>query len=76
MFDVAHVHRMKREALRGLLKRLEFYQLQKSVWIYPYHCKDEIDLLRSFFGFTHDELRLIVAEDIGASAHVRKVFHI
>jgi DNA-binding transcriptional regulator PaaX len=76
IFDVAQAHRMKREALRGLLKRFEFYQLQKSVWIYPYHCRDEIDLLQSFFGFTHDELRLIVAEDIGVSTHVRKMFHV
>lgn len=76
MFDIAHIHRIKREALRGFLKRLEFRQLQKSVWVSPYNCRDEINLLRSFFGFTHDEFRLIVAEDISESIHLRKIFHI
>ncbi len=64
IFDIKHEHRMKREALRGKLKQLNFYQLQKSVWIYPYSCRGEIDLLRKFFGLDKDELRLITAQKI------------
>jgi len=76
MFDIPHRNRFVREALRGALKQLGFHLLQKSVWIHPFACKDEIDLLRSFFGLTLDELRLVVAQDIGESTNLKKVFHL
>ena len=74
IFDIIQPQRIKREALRGLLKQLELYPLQKSVWIHPYDCKDEVKLLRSFFGLSEDELRIILAKDIGNDLGVRKYF--
>lgn len=75
MFDIEEQHRIKREALRGILKQLQLHQLQKSVWIHPFDCKDEVDLLRDFFGFTSQEVKLIVAENIGKDEQpLRKVF--
>ncbi|MCH8986944.1 hypothetical protein IIA94_02120 [Patescibacteria group bacterium] len=65
LFDVEEAHRIKRNSLRGLLRGLELYQLQKSVWIHPYNCKDEIDLLREFFGLSQQELKLVVVDDLG-----------
>lgn len=76
MFDVPHEHRLKREALRGFLKRLEFYQLQKSVWVCPYDCRDQVNLLRDFFGFNKKELRLIVTRDIEHDKDLRRVFNL
>jgi len=38
-----------REALRYHIKDLGFYQFQKSVWIYPYPCEDEIIFIADFF---------------------------
>ena len=49
IFDVLDKQKLKREALRGKIKELGLYQIQKSVWIYPYDFKNEMDLLRSFF---------------------------
>lgn len=66
IFDIAELKKIHREAFRGKLKELGFCQLQKSVWIYPYDCRAEIDLLRDFFGLNREELRLIVAEDVGS----------
>ena len=74
VFDIAHKQRIKREALRGFLKRLDLHPLQKSVWVYPYDCRDEINLLKSFFGFSSEELRLVVAEDIGDDRGLKKLF--
>jgi DNA-binding transcriptional regulator PaaX len=74
IFDIAHNHRAKREALRGLIKRLGLYQLQKSVWAYPHDCTDEIELLRDFFGLSENELRVVVAENIGDDIFLRKKF--
>jgi len=76
IFDIAQLKKIYREALRGKLKELGFYPLQKSVWIYPFDCRDEIELLREFFGLTQKELRLIEAENIGPDEHLKKFFKI
>jgi hypothetical protein len=59
IFDIKESQKLKREALRGRLKELGFYQIQKSVWVYPYNFQKEIGLLRSFFGLTCDEMTVI-----------------
>lgn len=59
LFDIPDSTRIKREALRGKLKQLGFHIFQKSVWIYPYDCRKEIDLLREFFGLKPIQLALI-----------------
>ncbi len=74
IFDIAQLKKLHREAFRGKLKELGFYPLQKSVWIYPFECKDEIELLKDFFGLNDKELRLIVAEKIGPDDWFKKHF--
>lgn len=76
IFDIPHDHRAKREALRGLIKRLGLYPLQKSVWIYPYDCCDEIELLKDFFGLSEHELRIVLAENIGSDLFLRERFNL
>jgi len=76
IFDIAHESRVKREAFRGFLIRLGFYKLQKSVWICPYDCLSEIELLRDFFDFSLQELRLIEAASIGNDLAIKKIFNI
>ena len=63
MFDIPIKFNKARGALRSKLKYLGFYQLQKSVWAYPYPCEDEILFLANIFQiepfieiFTADEL--------------------
>lgn len=48
-FDIPHASKRAREAFRKKLHELRFYPLQKSVFITPYHCEDEIDFLASLF---------------------------
>jgi len=74
IFDIKDEHRIKREALRGKLKELDFCQLQKSVWIHPYNCSGEVDLLRRFFGLGKDELRVILAQKIEDDKEIREVY--
>ncbi|MCX6763418.1 MAG: hypothetical protein NTZ97_01650 [Candidatus Moranbacteria bacterium] len=64
IFDIKNKERMKREALRGKIKELGLFQLQKSVWAYPYNFTNEIKLLRSFFGLTEAEMQVIIASYI------------
>jgi len=76
VFDISELKKLYRDAFRGKLKELGFYPLQKSVWICPFDCRDEIELLREFFGLKEKELRLIVAESIGNDKWLRKIFQI
>lgn len=76
IFDIAQLKKAYREAFRGKLKELGFYQLQKSVWVHPHDCASEIDVLKEFFGLSDNELRLIVAEEIGDNGKMREIFKI
>lgn len=76
IFDISQMKKIYRELLRGKLKELGFYLLQKSVWIQAFDCRDEIEVLRNFFGLNHKEIRLIIAENIGPDDHLREFFKI
>lgn len=73
-FDIAQLKKIYREALRGKLKEMGFQMFQKSAWIFPYDCKKEIILLKSFFGLNDKEVKLIVAESIGNDKEYRDFF--
>ncbi|HAV11225.1 MAG TPA: hypothetical protein DCX32_01645 [Candidatus Moranbacteria bacterium] len=52
MFDIPtrpKVYNNARNALREKVKELGFHQLQKSAWIYPYECEDEILFLAEIY---------------------------
>jgi len=74
IFDIPDKYRVKREAFRGKLRELGFYRLQKSVWVHPYNCRDEIELLRNFFGLDKKELCVIIADAIENSDFIKKGF--
>jgi len=74
LFDIAEIKRTHREALRGKLKELGFQLFQKSAWIIPYECKDEVDLLKSFFGLSGKEIKLIVAQNIDGEEKFKEIF--
>jgi len=76
IFDIAQIKRIYREAFRGKLKELEFYPLQKSVWIHPFDSETEIELLKDFFGLSEKEVRLVIAERIGDDQKLKKFFKI
>ncbi|MBU3942504.1 hypothetical protein KKA24_00810 [Patescibacteria group bacterium] len=76
MFDIVQLKTFYRNVFRSKLKEMGFIQLQKSVWICPYKCKDEIDLLKDFLGLNDKEIRLVVCSDIGDESQLRKKFKI
>ena len=49
MFDVPESRKSIRDALRSKLMDLGFFQFQKSVWIYPFPCENEIDFISEVF---------------------------
>lgn len=49
LYDIPEKKKKAREAFRKKLKELGFFELQKSVFIYPFPCKEEIDFVVEFF---------------------------
>jgi len=74
IFDIRDKQKIKREALRGKIKELGMFQLQKSVWVYPYDFSKEIKILREFFGLTKDEMKIIVADVIEDDGKLKEFF--
>lgn len=68
-YDIPGDKNAAREALRSTLKRLNFYQLQKSVYLYPYPCQDVVDFLRELYNIGEDVTILTVGRLEGADAY-------
>lgn len=49
IFDIPERYKKGRDALTRKLKEMEIYPLQKSVFICPFECKDEVDFVSEFF---------------------------
>lgn len=50
IFDIPEYKRKERVALRIKLKDLGFFQCQKSAWIYPFSCEEEIEFAKDTLG--------------------------
>ncbi len=59
LYDVPHQRRQLRDVFRQTLKNLGFYQLQESVWLYPYSCEPQITFLREYYDVGNDVLYLV-----------------
>lgn len=73
VFDVPEKLRQGRDALREKLRRLGFRELQKSVFVFPYDCRDEIEFLVEFFAL-RKYVRYGVLELIDNDLHLQKEF--
>ncbi len=49
LYDIPEKNKIGREAFRHKIKELGFYEWQKSVFIYPFPCRDEIDFVIEVF---------------------------
>jgi DNA-binding transcriptional regulator PaaX len=64
-----------REALRRKIKKLKFFQLQKSVWVQPYECEDEILFVAEAYQVQR-YVEIITAEKILHEKKLKKIFKI
>ena len=64
VFDIPEEKRVGRDALRKKLKILGFYSLQKSVFIYPFQCEREIEILGDYFNVS-EYIELFLTRSIG-----------
>lgn len=77
LFDIPASRRNVRDALRFYLRRLGFMQYQKSVWVHPAPCKEEIAFLRDYFSL-RSGVRVISARSEGVedATRIKTFFHL
>ena len=75
IFDIPEKKRESRDVLRNILKKLGFFELQKSVFVYPYPCQDEMDYVIEFFDLRL-YVRIITATKLDNELHLKKIFNL
>lgn len=72
-FDIPHEKKLARDILRDKLKDLDFIKIQKSIYLYPFECEDEIEFIRSVYE-VRPFVSYIVAEKIENEEYLKKIF--
>lgn len=76
IFDIEHDRRKTRNAIRNAAKRIGMVQLQKSIWLYPFDISEELKFLGKMFLIDENNVRVILAKDIGDDRQYRKYFKV
>lgn len=58
IYDINKLKRSAQDSFRRVLKQINFFPLQKSVYLTPYKCIDEIEYLREYFNIGQEVLLL------------------
>lgn len=75
IFDIPERQKKIRDAFRQHLKRLEFYELQKSVFVHPYPCSDEVEFLIELHQ-VRPYVRQLEVGRIDNELHLMQKFHL
>lgn len=51
-YDIPNIKNKERDYFRNVLKRMDFWQIQKSMWILPYECKEEVAVIALSLGLS------------------------
>ncbi|MBI2062549.1 MAG: CRISPR-associated endonuclease Cas2 [Candidatus Yanofskybacteria bacterium] len=76
IFDIPQELHQKRNRFRAKLKTLGFYMIQKSVFVFPYPCEDEVARYCGQLK-VNDYINILTAEKLGYVDHeVRKFYNL
>ena len=75
IFDIPEYLKQGRNALASKLKQLGFYPLQKSVFIYPYDCQNEVDFITEIFDL-RPYVRFILAKKTDIDLDLKNKFNL
>lgn len=62
IYDISRIKKSSRESFRRILKRMNFLQLQESVYLTPYKCNQEIDYMREYFNLGEEVIFMEVSK--------------
>lgn len=78
IFDIPtkpKIYHQAREALRHKIKELGFHQLQRSVWIHPYPCEDEILFVAELFN-VQKYIEILTVEKLLHEHNLKRIFRL
>lgn len=73
IYDIANLKKPQRERFRDMLQKLHFFRLQKSVYLTPFVCEEEIEYLRQIFGIDK-EVQILKISGIDYEKEYEKYF--
>ncbi|MDP3935249.1 MAG: hypothetical protein Q8Q46_03480 [Candidatus Giovannonibacteria bacterium] len=73
LFDIPEKHKKARRALSQTLKNIGCFQFQKSVFVHPFECRNEIDFVIEFFSM-RQYVRFIIADNIDNELDLKRRF--
>lgn len=62
LYDIATLKKDKQEGFRRILKSMNFLALQKSAYLTPYKCNQQINYLREYFSLGEEVLLLEISQ--------------
>lgn len=75
LFDIPERFKTARRALSFQLRSMGAVPFQKSVFVFPYHCKKEVEFVSNFFG-VGPYIRYMEAKIMGDDESLRKHFNL
>ncbi len=75
IFDIPEKLKVARLMFRNKLREMGFQYLQKSVWVCPYPCEDEIDFLKEIY-LIRSCVRVVTAESIDIQGDLVRKFNL
>ncbi len=73
LYDISKLKKDKQEAFRRMLKQMNFWPLQKSVYLTPYKCQEAINYLREYFNIG-EEVMLLEVSKLENEAYYKQYF--
>lgn len=75
LFDIPEENKDARDALRLKLKELGFYKLQRSCFIYPFECREQVDFITEFFQIS-EHVNYLVIESLEGERELRQYYEL
>ncbi len=73
LFDIPEKHKRARRALSQTLKNIGCLQFQKSVFVHPFECRNEVDFVIEFFSM-RPYVRFIIADSVDNELDLKRRF--
>lgn len=74
IFDIPNEKRIIRDVLREKLERIGFMKLQESVYVFPFDCQKEIDIMKATY-YIRPYVQYIVADRIETEVNLLENFY-
>lgn len=72
-YDIPTENNGARDMIRNILKSLNFLQIQKSVYLYPYDCEEIIEYIRQIYKIS-ENVSLLIAGSLEEEEAYKEYF--